>query len=116
MKRYAELENHKKVASGRGYLLEDAPLLLALGAGSGLVAVLVVALYINGDEVHVLYGTPQLLWTFVPALLYWISRAWLIAGRGNMHDDPVVFALRDRVSLLLAAACALVAFLASVIK
>jgi hypothetical protein len=60
--------------------------------------VLVLALYINGDNVKALYSHPELIWLLCPLLLYLISRTWLLAARGELHEDPVVFALRDRRS------------------
>ena len=59
---------------------------------------LVLALYINDSSAQVLYRHPQWMWAACPLLLFWLSRVWLIAHRGQMHDDPIVFALRDRVS------------------
>jgi hypothetical protein len=64
--------------------------------------VLVLALYINSEKAPVLYGRYQLMWFLCPLLLYWISHVWLVAHRGKMPDDPVVFALHDRVSWILA--------------
>lgn len=88
---------------GRGYVVTDLPPLQALGAASGLVAVLVLALYINSPDSIELYRQPGMLWWLCPVLLYWISRIWLLAHRGKVHDDPVVFAATDRVSLVIAA-------------
>ena len=67
----------------------------------GFLAVLVLALYINTDTAQSLYGRYQLMWFLCPLLLYWISHIWLIAHRGKMPDDPVVFAIRDRTSRIL---------------
>ena len=67
------------------------------------LAVLVLALYINSTASELLYRHPSVLWLLCPLLLYWISRAWLIAHRGDMHDDPVVFAVSDRTSRLVLA-------------
>lgn len=64
---------------------------------------LVLALYIQDAHTANLYATPQYIWLACPLLLYWISRAWLIAHRGQMHDDPIVFALKDRVSWVVVA-------------
>lgn len=89
-------------ASGRGYDVSDLPLLQSLGGASGYLAVLVFALYINSAASEMLYRHPQLLWLLCPLLLYWISRAWMLAHRGGMHDDPVVFAATDRISLAIA--------------
>jgi 4-hydroxybenzoate polyprenyltransferase len=116
LKRYTELQSAsalgKSKASGRGYSVDDLPLLQSLGAASGYIAVMVMALYINSPESVDLYRHPQVLWLVCPILLYWISRVWVIAHRGGMHDDPVVFAATDRVSQLviaLAGTCALAA-------
>lgn len=95
--------NAEKTIAGRGYGVEDVEGLANLGAASGYVSVLVVALYINSPAVSELYRAPALLWLLCPLLLYWISRVWLLARRGQMHDDPVVFALRDRTSYIIGA-------------
>jgi 4-hydroxybenzoate polyprenyltransferase/phosphoserine phosphatase len=97
---------------GRGYLPEDLAMLRSMAASSGYMAVLVMALYVNGNEMRALYRHPTALWAVCPILLFWVSRVLLIADRGEMHDDPVVFALRDRTSLLTGIA-ALVVILAA---
>lgn len=116
LKRYTELLGVRELgamaAPGRGYVTGDLGLLSALGAAAGFLAVLVLALYINSPAVLPLYARPEVLWLLCPLLLYWVSRAWLVAHRGDMHDDPVVFAVRDRVSRAVAAAMALVILLA----
>ena len=113
LKRYAELFGQRaKGASatfGRGYEVDDLPLLQSLGAASGYLAVLVLALYINSTASELLYRRPQVLWLLCPLLLYWISRAWMIAHRGLMRDDPVIFAATDRTSQITAVLCAAVA-------
>jgi 4-hydroxybenzoate polyprenyltransferase/phosphoserine phosphatase len=116
IKRYAELHATraagKAKARGRGYVADDLPMLSALGAASGYLSVLVLALYIqDGRTIH-LYRHPQMIWLACPLLLYWISRAWLITHRGLMHDDPVVFAAKDRTSLLTVGLLGLVFWLA----
>jgi 4-hydroxybenzoate polyprenyltransferase/phosphoserine phosphatase len=83
---------------GRGWGRQDLQLVSSLGCAAGYIAVLVLALYIQDSRTAALYSQPQLIWLACPLLLYWISRTWLIAHRGQMHDDPVVFALKDRVS------------------
>lgn len=104
VKRYTELEDARKAdkmsTHGRGYRATDLPLLMTLGVTAGYCTVLVVALYINSPESQALYRHNKPLWLVCPLLLYWISRVWLLASRGQMHDDPVVFALRDRISLV----------------
>jgi len=86
--------------SGRGYLLEDLSMLHSMAASSGYMAVLVMALYINSTDVLALYHSPKALWLLCPVLLFWISRVLMLSHRGQMNDDPVVFALTDRISLL----------------
>lgn len=112
VKRFAELQVMQRrgrlEASGRGYRLDDLGLLESLGTGAGYMCVLVLALYINSPAVETLYHRPQVLWALCPLLLYWISRVWVYSHRGLMHDDPVMFALRDRVSLALGAMSAIV--------
>lgn len=106
VKRYTELyaarENgHQDKAAGRGYYPADFELLASLGGASGYLAVLVLALYINESSSGELYHSPEWMWLACPLLLFWISRVWLIAHRGQMHDDPIIFAIRDKVSLLI---------------
>lgn len=104
VKRYSELqvmlERGRVEAKGRGYRIEDLPLIQTLGVVAGFAAVLVLALYINGDSVLRLYSRPEVMWLTVPILLYWITRVWIKTHRGLMHDDPVLFALKDRISVL----------------
>jgi 4-hydroxybenzoate polyprenyltransferase len=103
VKRYAEIDTTTRVSGdtliGRGYGRDDATLMLGLGPAAGFVAVLVLALYINSPESLVLYRHPQALWLICPLLLYWVTRVWFLTARGQMHEDPVVFAARDPVSL-----------------
>ncbi|MET3106077.1 4-hydroxybenzoate polyprenyltransferase/phosphoserine phosphatase [Oxalobacteraceae bacterium GrIS 2.11] len=104
VKRYAELDalqrQGKLKAAGRGYHVEDLPILQSMGAASGFLCVLILALYINSPEVLKLYRLPQVIWFLCVLLLFWISRVWLITHRGDMHDDPVVFAIKDPVSIV----------------
>jgi len=108
VKRYSELEvilrRGRHAANGRDYLISDLPLIETLGIVSGFAAVIVMALYINGESIERLYPHQAIVWLTVPILLYWISRMWVKAHRGEMHDDPVVFAMTDRLSLLTMAA------------
>ncbi|MBC7701994.1 UbiA family prenyltransferase [Aquabacterium sp.] len=116
VKRYAELLAMRKQgqlkASGRGYQVEDLALLQSLGSSSGYISILVLALYVNSPDIAVLYGHPKVVWMLCPIMLYWVSRVWMQTHRGHMHDDPLVFALKDRVSLLTGAAAAAVLWLA----
>jgi 4-hydroxybenzoate polyprenyltransferase/phosphoserine phosphatase len=109
-KRYTELGRLRLAGiaqpAGRGYEVDDTALLESLGTASGYVSILVLALYMNSPAMHALYGESRLLWVVCPLVMYWISRVWLLAKRGALHDDPVVFAVTDRVSLAIAAVCA----------
>ena len=102
VKRFVELRDARQSAregiKGRGYSLDDLELVASLGSSCGFMAVLVLALYANSLEVVGLYKTPMILLLVCPLLLYWISRVWLTAHRGQMHDDPIVFALKDPAS------------------
>lgn len=85
---------------GRDYQASDLDVLYPMGIASGFLAVQVFALYINAEDVSARYQTPEALWTVCLGLLYWMGRMWFKTGRGEMHDDPLVFALKDRTSLL----------------
>jgi len=103
VKRYTELHDArqkgiKDKSAGRGYYPGDFELLASLGGASGYLSVLVLALYINEAASATLYRSPEWMWAACPLLLFWLSRVWLLAHRGQMHDDPIVFALRDSVS------------------
>lgn len=116
VKRFQELRLRPASAgrvSGRGYSAADLDLLTPLGAASGYISVLVLALYVNSDKVRLLYTHPTLLLLICPLMLYWISRVWLVAHRGEMRDDPVAFALRDRASYLVGLLALLVVWLAT---
>ena len=116
LKRYADLRLLDAVgaagAAGRGYLVEDREMLRAIGVPSGLLAVLVFALYLNGDQVNRLYRTPRLLWLACPLLLYWVAHMWFLAERGEVRDDPIVTAAKDPASWVVGLLIAVVAFLA----
>ncbi|MDZ7808853.1 MAG: UbiA family prenyltransferase [Arhodomonas sp.] len=103
VKRYTELIERRadgeESAPGRGYSDSDTELLPALGGAAGFIAVLVLALYIQSSHTAELYTHPRWLWLACPVLLYWISRTWLLAHRRQMHDDPLVYAITDPVSL-----------------
>ena len=108
IKRQAELiaglNSGKEKADGRGYLTSDLPFISQMAVSAGYVSVLVMALYVNSQTVQTLYSNPLPLWGICLVLLYWISRIVMITHRGQMHDDPVVFAATDKVSVI----CALV--------
>jgi 4-hydroxybenzoate polyprenyltransferase len=105
-KRYAELKlmiaSGLKHTAGRGYTIDDAPLLQTCGVAAGYISVLVLAFYVNSGAAQLNYHRVEVLWLLCPLLLYWITRVWIKTARGQMHDDPVVFATRDRPSLAVA--------------
>jgi 4-hydroxybenzoate polyprenyltransferase len=106
VKRYAELlaqeKVGKRIAHGRGYEVSDAPLLQTLGVSSGYISALVMALYLKTDDIILMYTYPSAIWIFLPILLFWVSWVWLKASRGEMHDDPIVFAIKDKTSIFVA--------------
>lgn len=99
VKRVAEIESGRQrgvtEVAGRGYRVDDLRILEMLGVAAGYASVVVLALYVSAPESQILYPRHELLWLFAPLLLYWISRIWLVTHRGEMHDDPIVFALKD---------------------
>lgn len=116
VKRHRELsgvlDERQERSLGRNYVVADLPVLAALGAASGFSAVVVLALYLNSPEVGLRYAVPEALWLLCPLLIYWIGRVLMLANRGQVDDDPVVFAMRDRPSLgvgVLGAAIVLIA-------
>ncbi len=103
VKRYGELrliEQHisQKAISARGYTFEDMGILRTIGVNCSFLAVLTLALYINSPDILPLYPHPLLLWGVVPCLVYWVARLWLLAERGIIHDDPLIFTMRDKIS------------------
>ncbi|MCC0032133.1 MAG: UbiA family prenyltransferase [Brucellaceae bacterium] len=107
-----ELEEGTRIA-GRGYRPEDYEVISQAGLGSAFAAVLVLALYIDSDAVKEMYSTPWLVWPLSPIVLYIILRIWVLARRGEMHEDPVVFIMRDWRSQLMAAIGAGLLFIAA---
>ena len=116
VKRFSEIENLRErgVTSthGRGYLVADLEQIRSFGTSSGFVAILVFTFYISRPDVEVLYRHAMRLWLIVPLLLLWILRVWLKASRGELDDDPVIFALRDKMSLAIGAAVVVIALFA----
>jgi 4-hydroxybenzoate polyprenyltransferase len=104
LKRYAELtgmsDEVDETTRRRGYLRKDREWLGSMGGASGYLSVLVLALYINSDQVIQLYHRPLTLWLVCPLLLFWIGRMWLMAYRGQIHEDPIVATVRDPMSYL----------------
>jgi hypothetical protein len=116
LKRYTEVSAMEGAATDpvqrRGYLRGDREWLGSMGGASGYLSVLVLALYINSEQVLALYRAPLLLWLICPLLLFWTSRMWLLAHRGRIHEDPIVATVRDPASYLLGALVALVLYFA----
>jgi 4-hydroxybenzoate polyprenyltransferase/phosphoserine phosphatase len=118
-KRYTELSvraiegEPSDAPSKRNYRIEDTDLIRQFGVTSGYISVMVLALYVNSHDVTSLYRRPEMIWLACPLLLFWISRVWLIANRGDLHEDPVVFATRDPVSYLLGFIILLILLVAS---
>lgn len=118
VKRFAELQNTRArgqaLANGRGYLLGDIEQLRAFGTSSAYAAVVVFSFYIReAGQGGSLYQHPYRLWLITPLMIYWLSRVWLLAARGQLDEDPVIFAVTDRISLLTGAAVAVIAALAA---
>lgn len=118
VKRYAELRDARsrgmtEKTRGRGYYPGDLEMISALGAASGYLAVMVLALYIHDQTTVALYRHPQVIWLACPLLLFWVTRIWMLAHRGEMHEDPVVFAIRDGTSLIIGSLFSLVFLVAS---
>lgn len=115
VKRFSELENLEQrgmtAAKGRGYLVSDIEQLRSFGTASAYASILVFALYINGHDVTTLYRHPDRMWLITPLMILWVSRIWLLASRGELHEDPVVFAITDRMSLLIGAGVAVITLL-----
>ena len=113
VKRYAELDNlrrQKRIPeNGRGYRLEDLEQLRSFGTASGYASVVVFTLYINNNpDIMQLYPHFQRLWLLAPVMIFWINRIWLLAHRGELQEDPVVFALTDYWSAILGVVALLV--------
>lgn len=118
VKRYAELQNLKQYdhigTSRRSYSMDDAEILKSFGSASGYLSVLVLVLYIHSREVVALYHRPTVLWLIGPCLLYWITRVWLLAERGQMDEDPILFTVKDGPSYLVGFLVAVVIVAATV--
>ena len=114
LKRYAELRELPAGGSDglerRGYIRGDREWLVSMGGSSGYLSVLVLALYINSEQVIALYGRPLLLWLICPLLLFWVSRMWMLAHRGVIDQDPIVAAVKDPASYVIGALVALILY------
>lgn len=116
-KRYAELRRVQNSPGtqmhGRAYQVEDIEIVANVGPTSGYMAVLVLALYVNSSTAETLYARPFLLWLVCPLILYWVTRVWFLARRGHLTEDPLLFSLKDRISLLVVAVMAVLIVLAT---
>ena len=118
LKRFSELlnlkEHNQTSAKRRGYLVTDLYLVQSFGVISGYISVLIISFYVHSDAVILLYKSPEILWAISPCLLFWISRIWILAHRGLMNDDPIVFTGKDKVSYLIGLIIIVVAVLATI--
>jgi 4-hydroxybenzoate polyprenyltransferase len=116
VKRFSELHlmqaSNRTKASGRGYHTSDIEQLRSLGTGSAFASVVVLTMYISNLGAANLYDHVDRLWLLAPILILWISRVWLLASRGELHEDPVVYAITDKTSWALGALSALVVWMA----
>jgi 4-hydroxybenzoate polyprenyltransferase len=117
VKRFSELENLRERGSnampGRGYNVADLEQIRSFGTASAYAGIVMFMLYIGRPDVTGLYHHATRLWLIVPLLIFWLNRVWLLASRGQMDDDPVVFAMRDGMSLAIGIAVVVIAFLAA---
>jgi 4-hydroxybenzoate polyprenyltransferase len=116
VKRFSELQNNLAQGlaptGGRGYILSDLEQLRSFGTASAYSAVVVFALYIGSHEIVSLYQHAARMWLIVPLLILWLSRVWLLAGRGELNEDPVIFAVTDKMSLIMGLCVMTIALLA----
>lgn len=108
LKRFSELHSTRLIQGsepalhGRGYRLDDEFAVMAMGIASAYTASLILALYLNSQEVSMMYAHPNYLWLMLPVFIFWISRIWILGSRGLVHSDPVLFAVRDPITYLVA--------------
>ena len=108
-KRVSELIKSNNIEkNNRAYRASDLNLLTQLGISTGLISTLVLAFYVQSENVKELYSYPSALWTLSLVLIYWIARFWILVTRGKVEQDPVVFALKDKVTYLV---CLLLIFI-----
>ena len=115
LKRSTELREKlpaKGAVVGRGYSADDYTIINQIGINTGIIATLVMTLYLNSDAVVKLYSSPECLWLICPLLIFWIGRLWLLGNRGLVHEDPVVFVIKDKVSLFIGLICVVLVVIA----
>jgi 4-hydroxybenzoate polyprenyltransferase len=113
VKRFGELRrlpDDQAVAVRRGYQKTDLSVIAPIGVSSGILSVVVFALYISSTDVRAHYCAPAWLWLACPVILYWFGRLWILANRGVIAEDPMLFSLKDRISHC-AGACIVVVWL-----
>lgn len=119
VKRCSEIQSMetdgKERAKGRDYTVEDYAVLISFGSSSAMLAVLMFCFYINNNVLTNQYQQPDVLWLIVPALCYWLMRMWIKTHRGEMHDDPIIYSLRDKGSLVTISFCGLIAIIAQLL-
>ncbi len=102
VKRCSELVSYDQIGKaatrGRDYRVSDLAVLWPLGVGAALSAVVIFGLFISAPETQTRYATPHLLWLVAIGLIYWLARLWIKTSRGEMHHDPVIYAIKDRAS------------------
>ena len=113
VKRFSELQNVRAagatLSNGRGYLLNDIEQVRSFGTSSAFASVVVFSVYIGQPEVLGLYHHHERMWLMTPLMILWLCRVWLLASRGELDEDPVVFALTDKMSLFMGAAAVVIA-------
>jgi 4-hydroxybenzoate polyprenyltransferase len=121
LKRYAEYplrsntdRESSLMYSRRGYKEHDSLLIIIMGVGSSFISTLVLGFYVDSTQGHLAYKTPALLWGIVPLALFWQCRLWLSTVRGYMHDDPIVYAAKDKISYIVMAIVLIIYILASI--
>jgi 4-hydroxybenzoate polyprenyltransferase len=102
VKRAAEVDVMRANLIGRGYRASDGAMLKRMSVGAGMIGALVLALYLQ-QPAREHYGAPQYLWALPAAVVFWLSRVWIKLDRGEMHDDPLAFAIKDPVSWVVGA-------------
>jgi len=117
IKRYAELHNlkeqNKLAARGRGYRVEDMAPVRIIGISLGYMSVFIMGLYVNSPVITQYYSNTKVIWLLFPLLTYWLGRLWILANRGEVNEDPLIFTVKDRTSLLVAAMAAAILVLAN---
>lgn len=111
LKRASELHDARDAIPGRGYVPEDREAILAMGTSAGYIATLVLALYVSSHDIRRLYARPEWLWGLCPLVLYWLSRLWIQARRGEVQEDPLLYALKFRATWAVALAAAALVFM-----